>query len=70
MVLLIYGFPNDISALKVFIVQGVSTFSRHTAGVIYDVNWHNFYPKHFSCLRSFEKLLNIANIDIFEKLLP
>ena len=36
-------------------------------GVIYDVNWNNFYPKHFSFLRRFKKLQNVANIDIFEK---
>ena len=36
-------------------------------GVIYDVNCNNFYPKHFSFLRRFEKLQKVANIDIFEK---
>ena len=36
-------------------------------GLIEDVNWNNFYPKHFSCLRHFKKLQEIANIDIFEK---
>ena len=34
--------------------------------VIYEVNWNNFYPKHFSFLRRFKKLQNVANIDIFE----
>ena len=24
--------------------------------LIEDVNWNNFYPKHFSCLRHFKKL--------------
>ena len=54
--------------LMIILIYRVSQlFPAILQGVIYDVNWNNFYPKHFSFLRRFKKLQNVANIDIFEK---
>ena len=57
----------DISVLSLFLYRVSQLFPAILQGVIYDVNWINFYSKHFSFLRRFKKLQNVANIDIFEK---
>ena len=56
-----------IKILSLVIYRVSQLFPAILQGVIYDVNWNNFYPKHFSFLRRFKKLQNVANIDIFEK---
>ena len=53
------------STIKIYRVSQL--FPAILQGLMYDVNWNNFYPKHFSCLRRFKKLQKIENIDIFEK---
>ena len=42
-------------------------FKAKLQGLLEDVNWNNFYSKHFSCLHHFEKFQKIADISIFEK---
>ena len=63
----IFKFSRADSNTLPLLYRVSQLFPAILQGVIYDVNWNNFYPKHFSFLRRFKKLQNVANIDIFEK---
>ena len=62
-----FGVYSVVKTSLYFIYRVSQLFPAMLQGVIYDVNWNNFYPKHFSFLRRLKKFQNVANIDIFEK---